>query len=307
MSCAARNAGGFARPGAHRYPALHVRGLRARRRPAARSPWASWAPPPLGGACRHPRPDAPGHRSLEAHSRGDPSMTASETTPAPQDPAKRVMIFDTTLRDGEQSPGIAAQHAREGRDRPAARPPRRGRDRGRLPDQLARRFRGDPRGRRRDPRGSIVAGLARANERDVDRGRRGRARRASTRASTRSSPPSDIHLTVQAEDGRARRCSPPPWTRSASLDPCVDDVEFSLRGRHPHRLGLPGRGRRARPIEAGATTINIPDTVGYAMPDRVRRRLIAPLRRACPALATSSVASTATTTWAWPSPTPWPA
>ena len=39
----------------------------------------------------------------------------------PASDANRVHIFDTTLRDGEQSPGISLNTGREGRDRPAAR------------------------------------------------------------------------------------------------------------------------------------------------------------------------------------------
>ena len=37
----------------------------------------------------------------------------------------RVIIFDTTLRDGEQSPGISLNVEREARDRASARAARR--------------------------------------------------------------------------------------------------------------------------------------------------------------------------------------
>ena len=36
---------------------------------------------------------------------------------------EKVLIFDTTLRDGEQSPGATLEHAREAGDRPAVGPP----------------------------------------------------------------------------------------------------------------------------------------------------------------------------------------
>ena len=49
----------------------------------------------------------------------------------------RVIIFDTTLSDGEQSPGISLERDREAGDRAAARAARRGRDRGWIPDRLA--------------------------------------------------------------------------------------------------------------------------------------------------------------------------
>ncbi len=63
----------------------------------------------------------------------------------------RLIIFDTTLRDGEQSPGASMNLRREAGDRPRAQGPWRRRHRGRLPHRLAGRFRGGaghrPRGR----------------------------------------------------------------------------------------------------------------------------------------------------------------
>ena len=61
----------------------------------------------------------------------------------------------------------------------------------------------------------------------------------------------------------------------------------------------------AAAIKAGATTINIPDTVGYAVP--VEFGDLIGESTACPGRRTSSSACTATTTWGWRWPIRWPA
>ena len=75
----------------------------------------------------------------------------------------RVLIFDTTLRDGEQSPRHLARRGREARDRRSARAPRGRRHRGRVPDRERRRLRGR-RGDRAvgagpDHRGAVAHGV----------------------------------------------------------------------------------------------------------------------------------------------------
>ena len=77
----------------------------------------------------------------------------------------RVYIFDTTLRDGEQSPGARMNTRREARESPTACATGRGHHRGGIPDHLARRLRGG-RGRSREQvEGPVICGLARAAER----------------------------------------------------------------------------------------------------------------------------------------------
>ncbi len=53
----------------------------------------------------------------------------------------RIIIFDTTLRDGEQSPGFSMNLTEKLRMAEALARSRRRRDRGRLPRRLARRLR----------------------------------------------------------------------------------------------------------------------------------------------------------------------
>ena len=63
-----------------------------------------------------------------------------------------VIIFDTTLRDGEQSPGCSMTVDREAPYRRGPRGHGRRCDRGRLPDRIGRRFPGGARGREARPR-----------------------------------------------------------------------------------------------------------------------------------------------------------
>jgi 2-isopropylmalate synthase len=175
----------------------------------------------------------------------------------------RVLIFDTTLRDGEQSPGIslngtekleiAQQLARLGVDIieagfPIASP-------------------GDFEAVRtiaQQVEGPIICGLARAQPGDVARAGEALKDAERPRIHTFMST-SDIHIEHQMRNTRADVIA---GTRAAvsQARELVDDVQFS-----------PMDATRSDPeftaevltvaIESGATTINVPDTVGYATPD----------------------------------------
>ncbi|MEE9591486.1 MAG: 2-isopropylmalate synthase [Thermodesulfobacteriota bacterium] len=173
-----------------------------------------------------------------------------------------VKIFDTTLRDGEQSPGasmnveekltIARQLAKLGVDIIEA--------------GFAFSSPGDFEAIQRisnEVEGPVICSLARAKPEDIDRAwdaLKGAPRpRIHTFIST-----SDIHLTYQfriTRDEALKRAV----DMVGMAKGYVDDVEFS-----------PMDASRSEPsylyevieavIKAGATTVNIPDTVGYAIP-----------------------------------------
>ncbi|MDA0163729.1 2-isopropylmalate synthase [Solirubrobacter ginsenosidimutans] len=175
----------------------------------------------------------------------------------------RVIVFDTTLRDGEQSPGIslnaaekleiAQQLARLGVDVieagfPIASP-------------------GDFQAVRtiaREVQGPIIAGLARAHAADIERAaeavRDAERPRVHTFIST-----SDIHIQHQLQStredvlGQARAAV----AHARSL---VEDVEFSPMDATRADVEFTAEVLQAA-LDEGATTINIPDTVGYTMPD----------------------------------------
>ena len=137
----------------------------------------------------------------------------------------RVIIFDTTLRDGEQSPGISLKRGGEARDRAAARPAGRRRDRGRVPDRLAGRLRGGAgdrsRGRRaRSSRGSRAPTWPTSTR--AYEGVRTPSARASTPSSRRRTSTSSTSSSRRARTSRARP-APPSRTRGRY----VEDVEFS--------------------------------------------------------------------------------
>jgi len=175
---------------------------------------------------------------------------------------RMIRIFDTSLRDGEQSPGasmnieekviIAKQLARLGVDIIEA--------------GFAYSSPGDFEAISRiaqEVEGPVICSLARARPEDVDRAwealKGAPKRRIHTFLST-----SDIHLKHQFRitRGEALKRAVEMVQRARGY---VDDVEFS-----------PMDASRSDPayvhevleavIEAGAGTVNIPDTVGYATP-----------------------------------------
>ncbi|MGX1097481.1 2-isopropylmalate synthase [Amorphus sp. MBR-141] len=186
-------------------------------------------------------------------------------TPTVDAPAE-IKIFDTTLRDGEQSPGasmtleekvqVAEVLDAMGVDIIEAGFPIASNGDFEAVQTIARRT-----------EHSVIAGLARAVIADIDRAgeavRDARRGRIHTFVST-----SPIHLAHQmmknqdevldiitATVGRARNL--------------IDDVEWSAMDATRTPLDYLCRCVEAA-IKAGATTINLPDTVGYATPDEYR-------------------------------------
>ena len=176
---------------------------------------------------------------------------------------EKVKIFDTTLRDGEQSPGfsmnihekvrMAKQLERLGVDIIEAGFPIASKGDFDAVSLIAESI-----------KDSQVAGLARAHDKDIDRAweaiKHARNPRIHTFVST-----SDIHLTHQLRKSREEvvDMTAAAVKRAKSY---TDDVEFSAmdatRSDRDYLCQV-----LAVAIESGATTLNIPDTVGYSIPD----------------------------------------
>ena len=204
------------------------------------------------------------------------------TTPsdsAERDPSKRVTFFDTTLRDGEQSPGIhlnlrekveiAQQLARLGVDVVEAG----------FPITSPGDFEG-VQAIAKEVGGITVAALARANEKDVTVAGEAVLPAARPRIHTFIAT-SDIHLTHKLKKDRtevlALAVDAVRLARSI-----VEDVEFSCedatRSDRSYVAEVIGAA-----IAEGATTINIPDTVGYTMPNEFQS-FLTELYERCPSL-----------------------
>jgi 2-isopropylmalate synthase len=180
------------------------------------------------------------------------------------DRADRLIIFDTTLRDGEQSPGASMTRDEKVRIAHAL-------ERMRV-DVIEAGFPMASRGDfeavgavARAVKESTVCGLARAIEADIDRAgealKDARQPRIHTFIATspihmekklRMTPDQVIEQAVRAVK-RARTYT--------------DDIEFS-----PEDAGRSEHDFLCRILEAviaaGASTVNIPDTVGYSLPDQ---------------------------------------
>src|SRR5246500_3479425 len=181
----------------------------------------------------------------------------------PPDDANRVLIFDTTLRDGEQSPGIslntqekleiAQQLARLGVDVIEAGFPITSPGDFEAVQAIARTV-----------DGPVIAGLARTHVADIDAAYNAVRDAARPRIHTFIYT-SDIHIRHQLQTtredvkGQARAAV-------AHAKQYVDDVEFSPMDATRAELEFTAEVCQIA-IDEGATTINIPDTVGYTMPD----------------------------------------
>ncbi len=177
-----------------------------------------------------------------------------------------VRIFDTTLRDGEQAPGctmtleekleVARQLARLGVDIieagfPAASPG----DWGAV-HQIAQEI--------GTPDGPTIAALARANRDDIEKAFSAIQPAANKRIHTFMST-SDIHLEHQFRKSRGEALELIGEMVSFARSLC-DDVEFSPMD--ATRSDIPFLYEALKiAIECGATTLNIPDTVGYSTPE----------------------------------------
>jgi len=190
----------------------------------------------------------------------------AQTPPSAGGGARYVKIFDTTLRDGEQAPGasmnetekleIARQLARMGVDVIEAGFPIVSKGDFDSVALIAR-----------EVRSSRIAGLARAIDNDVrvcwDAVKKAEAPRIHTFIST-----SPIHLKYQIKKSadecapsRARRSAwPRTWPRSTPK-PTSSFSAMDATAPSPSTGRDPGHRHRV-----GATTINVPDTVGYALP-----------------------------------------
>jgi 2-isopropylmalate synthase len=179
--------------------------------------------------------------------------------------ADRLVIFDTTLRDGEQAPGFSMRIEEKLR--------------------LARQLEtlgvdiieaGFPIASDADAEAvrrvsqvvtrATVAALARCAPGDIDRAAWALTPARRSRIHTFIAT-SDLHLSAKLR-----------MTREACLDAAVasvtrarsftDDVEFSAEDATRSDIDFLCRVVE-RVIEAGATTINLPDTVGYSTPDEI--------------------------------------
>jgi len=183
-----------------------------------------------------------------------------------------VRIFDTTLRDGEQSPGasmtrsekleVARVLARLGVDAIEAGFPAASRD----DFDAVRAIAADVGARGAGTRPPIVCALARATERDIDLAWEAIAVAERPRIHTFLAT-SDIHLEHKLRMGRDEALASVARAVSHAAVLCRD-VEFSAEDATRSELSFLCEVFAAA-IEAGATTINIPDTVGYTTPEEM--------------------------------------
>jgi len=157
---------------------------------------------------------------------------------------ERVMIFDTTLRDGEQSPGCSMAQ------REKLRVARALADLG--VDVIEAGFPAASRGDwdsvnavAREVQGPIICGLARCNRDDI------------AQVAKAIAPAANRRIHVFLATSAIHRQFKLNMAREEIIKTAVEGVQFA-RSLSDDVEAV---------IEAGATTVNIPDTVGYTVPD----------------------------------------
>ena len=177
----------------------------------------------------------------------------------------RLIIFDTTLRDGEQSPGfsmntdekirLARQIEALGADVIEAGFPIASDDDAHAVELVAREI-----------RRPVIAALARCNPADVERA--GESLRPAERARIHTFiATSDLHLERKLRIGRDE-CLQAVTDCVTRARGYTDDVEFSAEDATRSDLDFLCRVVETA-VAAGATTINLPDTVGYCTPEEI--------------------------------------
>lgn len=193
---------------------------------------------------------------------------------------RRITIFDTTLRDGEQSPGIAL--APEEKAEIAEALERLGVDV--IEAGFAVSSPGDFEGVRAVARAVFrptVASLARTRVEDLD---------AAVEALAEARGRTRLHVFIATSPIHMERklgLEPPEVVEQARFAVSyvrdrVDEVEFSCEDATRSEPAFLAEVCRAA-IEAGATTINLPDTVGYSLPSE-HAAFLREVRRHCPEL-----------------------
>jgi 2-isopropylmalate synthase len=184
-------------------------------------------------------------------------MTTSQST------ADKVVIFDTTLRDGEQCPGATMTFEEKlevadyldamGVDIIEAGFPIASEGDFEAVSEISKRV-----------KRATVAGLARAINIDIDRAGEAVRHAARGRIHTFVST-SPIHLAYQMKKTEAEVLEIISATVARARN-LIDDVEWSAMDATRTPIEYLCQAVDAA-IKAGATTINLPDTVGYATPD----------------------------------------
>jgi 2-isopropylmalate synthase len=208
--------------------------------------------------------------------------TSEGNTSGVRSESNRVRIFDTTLRDGEQSPGISLNKA----------------EKLEIAHQLARlgvdiieagfpiTSPGDfesVQAIAREVEGPVICGLARTSHQDIE------AAWSAVRDSERPRihtflATSDVHIKHKLQSTREDVKGQVRAAVAQARELC-DDVEFSPEDGSRSDIEYMAEVIQIA-LDEGASTINVPDTVGYAMPSEYRAmfeelyRLVPDLREA---------------------------